>query len=150
MRERHYYRLVHAQARSAAADMCLKAPDGWVAQVSEPNRSLMQNSAQWPILEAFARQMQWPINGAMCWLTPEEWKDVLTAAFSNETQRIAPGLNGGMVLLGQRTSEFGKKQFSDWLEFLHAVAVDRGVSLARGAEFWLSARSVEPNIRNGA
>jgi hypothetical protein len=39
------------------------------------------------------------------------------------------GMDGGMVMLGQRTSGFSKKEFSDWLEFLHATAVDREVNL---------------------
>jgi hypothetical protein len=37
------------------------------------------------------------------------------------------GLSGGMVLLGQRTSKFSKAKFSDFLEFLHATAIERGV-----------------------
>jgi len=65
----------------------------------------------------------------MEWLLKEDWKDLLTAAFKQELARVAPGLDGGMVLLGQRTSKFGKKQFSDWLEFLHATAVARDVNL---------------------
>lgn len=30
-------------------------------------------------------------------------------------------------MLGLRTSKMGKRKFSDFLEFLHATAVDRGV-----------------------
>lgn len=43
-------------------------------------------------------------------------------------RRAAPGLDGGMVLLGQRTSKFGKREFGEWLEFLNATA-QRGVGL---------------------
>lgn len=32
-----------------------------------------------------------------------------------------------LVLLGARTSKFNRKEFSDFLEFLHSVAADRGV-----------------------
>jgi len=106
-----------------------------VVEVGPPKRTLDQNAAQWPILEAFSRQLSWPVNGAQEALTAEEWKDILTAAFRAETYqpRVAPGLyGGGMVLLGQRTSRFSKKEFSEWLEFLHAVAVERGVKLERG------------------
>jgi hypothetical protein len=62
-------------------------------------------------------------------MTEEEWKDVLTAAFKNEEIRLAMGLNGGVVMLGKRTSTFRVKEFSDWLEFLHSTAIDRGVNL---------------------
>ena len=103
------------------------APDGYVLTIGEPNRSLEQNAAQWPILEAFSQQLQWPVNGLMTLLTPEEWKDILSAAFFQQQPRVAMGLSGGMVLLGQRTSKFSKKQFSDWIEFLHSTAIDRDV-----------------------
>ena len=122
------YGLVHAEARRRAANDCMTAPDGWVATVSEPSRTLDQNAAQWPILDAFAKQLQWPVNGKQTTLEPEEWKDILTAAFRGE-QRVAMGLDGGFVLIGQRTSKFTKREFSDWLEFLNATAAARGVNL---------------------
>ena len=114
-------------ARTLALDAIHDAPDGYVVQISEPTRNLDQNAAMWPILEAFSRQLQWPVNGALCWLTPDEWKDILTAAFRQEQARVTPGLNGGMVFLGMRTSKMGKKVFSEFLEFLHATAIDRDV-----------------------
>ena len=83
----------------------------------------------WPILQAFADQLQWPINGRMEQITPDEWKDILTAAFKRETVRVAMGLDGGMVMLGARTSKMGKREFSEWLDFLHATAAARGVEL---------------------
>lgn len=128
------FRLVHIQARQRAADFCMTAPEGWIAKFSEPTRTLEQNSAQWPILQAFAEQLQWPVNGRMEWLTDEDWKDLLTAAFKREQVRVSPSIDGvGMVLLGARTSRFKKKEFSDWIEFLHATAADRGVVVYREA-----------------
>ena len=121
--------LVHDQARQGAAKAVNDAPEGWAVTISESNRSLEQNAAQWPILQAFADQIQWPVNGRMEWLTKEEWKDLLTAAFKKETVRVAMGLDGGMVMLGSRTSKFVKKEFSEWIEFLHATAADREVDL---------------------
>jgi len=121
------YILAHDIARANAVREVQQAPAGYCVTVSEPSRSLEQNAAQWPILQAFAKQLQWPVNGAMCWMTDEEWKDVLTAAFQRETVRLAMGLDGGVVMLGLRTSEFGKRRFSAYLEFLHATAAARGV-----------------------
>lgn len=115
--------------RANACQAIKEALEGYAVTLSEPTRNLSQNAAQWPILQAFADQLQWPINGRMEWLLKEDWKDLLTAAFKQETARVAPGLDGGMVLLGQRTSKFGKKQFSDWLEFLNATAAARDVDL---------------------
>ena len=121
--------VAHAEARSRALQAVQDAPEGYAITVSEPNRNLNQNAAQWPILQAFADQMQWPVNGRMVWLTADEWKDILTAAFERETVRVAMGLDGGMVMLGSRTSEFSKKRFGEWLEFLHATAADREIDL---------------------
>lgn len=121
------------EIRMRCADTVIhEAEDDAVVTIGPAKRSLDQNAAMWPILEAFARQITWPVNGVQEALTAEEWKDILTAAFRAETYqpRVAPGLyGGGMVLLGQRTSRFGKREFSEWLEFLHAVAAERGVDL---------------------
>ena len=127
MSDKRIFRLVHPEARRRAMACVAEAPDGYVVTVQEPTRSTDQNAAQWPILEAFAEQLQWPVNGAMVSLSAEEWKDVLTAAFQGETVRLAQGLNGGVVMLGLRTSQMGKRRFSEWLDFLNATATLRGV-----------------------
>jgi hypothetical protein len=123
------FHLVHAEARRRALQAVSEAPDGMVIQIKEPTRSLEQNSAQWPCLEAFSRQLLWPVNGERVRLSPEEWKDVLSAAFHGEHVRLAQGLNGGVVMLGMRTSQMSKKDFSAWLEFLHMVAAERGIDV---------------------
>ena len=127
MSDKRIFRLAHAEARRRAMACVADAPEGYVVTVQEPTRSTDQNAAQWPILEAFAEQLQWPVNGAMVSLSAEEWKDVLTAAFQGETVRLAQGLNGGVVMLGLRTSQMGKRRFSEWLDFLNATATLRGV-----------------------
>lgn len=127
------FALVHEVARRRAVAAVAEAPAGFVVTVAEPTRNLAQNAAQWPILTAFSEQLQWPVNGAMVRMSPDEWKDVLTAAFRREQARVAMGLDGGVVMLGQRTREFSKREFSDWLEFLHATAAARGVQLDHAA-----------------
>ena len=120
-------RLVNDGVRERAAQECFAAPEGAVVRFAEAGRSLDQNAAMWPILQAFSDQLEWPVNGRMARLTPDEWKDLLSAAFQNEQARLAMGLNGGVVMLGMRTSRMTKRQFSEWLEFLHATAAERGV-----------------------
>jgi hypothetical protein len=127
MNDRRVFILAHDVARSNAIQAVKDAPEGYCVTVREMNRTLEQNAAQWPILQAFSEQLQWPVNGCLVSMTDEEWKDVLTAAFYRETARLAMGIDGGVVMLGQRTSKFGKKKFSEWMEFLHAIAADRGV-----------------------
>lgn len=123
------YILRHAEARRRAAAELAAAPDETSVTFGDVTRTTDQNSAQWPILQAFADQLQWPVNGQMIWMSADEWKDVLTAAFKRERVRLAQGLDGGVVMLGERTSQYGKKQFSEWLEFLNATAADRGVEV---------------------
>jgi hypothetical protein len=114
-------------SRKMAAAQCSILPDGWHVTFSEPTRTLEQNDTQWPYLEGFSKQKQWTVNGEACFLTRDEWKDILSAAFSRETLRIAPGLDGGVVMLGQRTSKYGKKRFSEWLEYLKAISAELGI-----------------------
>lgn len=123
---RRTFVLSHPVARRNAVQYVQDAPDGHAVTVGEPTRNTDQNAAMWPILQAFSEQLQWPVNGRMTTLTDEEWKDILSAAFRKE-QRVAMGLDGGFVMLGQRTSKFTKREFSEFLEFLHATAADRGV-----------------------
>lgn len=101
----------------------------WILTLKPETRSQAQNRLMWPILSEFSRQLEWPVDGRLTKMEADEWKDVLTAAFRGESVRLAMGLNGGVVLLGQRTSKFTKAQFSEWIEFLYSVAADRGVKL---------------------
>lgn len=101
----------------------------WILTLKPETRSQAQNRLMWPILTEFSKQLEWPVDGRMTKMEPDEWKDVLTSAFRGESVRLAMGLNGGVVLLGQRTSKFTKAQFSEWIEFLYSVAADRGVVL---------------------
>lgn len=123
--------LAHAEARRRAAQAVQNAPEGHAVTVGEPTRNLNQNAAMWPILEAFSQQLTWPINGDRVHMTPEDWKDILTASFRGEQARLSQTLDGRIVMLGQRTREFGKREFSEWLDFLNATAAMRGVELER-------------------
>lgn len=127
--EKIIFRFVHNEARMRAAEYCMTSPDGTIAEFKDASRTLDQNAAQWPILQCFAKQKQWPVNGVLEWITDDEYKDILTAAFYQENVRLAAGLDGGVVMLGRRTSKFKKKEFSDWLEFLHAAAVRLEVNI---------------------
>ncbi len=119
------FTLSHPIARQRAHDAVDNAPDGWVVQVGEPTRNLDQNSAQWPLLEQLSKSRQWPVNGIMTWLSAEDWKNILTSAFEGETSpRLAAGYGGGVVMLGRRTSQYGKKRFSEWLDWLNAAVVE--------------------------
>lgn len=131
MSDRQTIFLVGSAQRQFAKQCIDQAPTDYACTIEEKNRTLEQNAAQWPILAAFSKQRQWSVNGSMVWMSDEEWKDVLTAAFKEETIRLAAGLRGGVVMLGKRTSKFGKREFSEWLEFLHAAADELGIEIER-------------------
>lgn len=126
--ERRCFILAHPEARRRAMACVAEAPDGKVVEVRDATRTLEQNAAQWPYLAGFSQQLTWPVNGERVKMDEDEWKDVLTAAFQGETVRLARGLNGGVVMLGMRTSKMGKRKFSEWMEFLSATAAMRGVT----------------------
>lgn len=126
---RRLFKLVHDQARAGALQCVKDAPPGFVVTVAEPTRSLDQNALMWPLLECFAEQLKWPVNGVMERLTADEWKEILTAAFRRETVRVAQGIDGGMVMLGIRTSKLSVREMSDFIEFLQATAAARGVEI---------------------
>lgn len=121
--------LVSDDVRRRCADWILRiAPAGIVIDAKEAARTLEQNAAQWPVLEAFSNQLHWVVNGETVRMEPIEWKDVLTAAFNRERLRMAMSLDGrGVVMLGLRTSKMGKARFSEYLDFIHAEAATRGV-----------------------
>ena len=119
--------LINPLVRANAVRAVREAPEGHIVRISEATRTLEQNAKQWPYLLGFSEQLKWPVNGALVTLEPEEWKDLLTAAFHGDTVRLAQGLNGGVVMLGLRTSQFGIKAFAEWMQFLKAEAAQRSV-----------------------
>lgn len=121
--------LAHHEARRRAMACVADAPEGYVVEVKEPTRNLAQNSLLWVLLQAFADQIEWPVNGKMTKLTADDWKDLLSAAYRRESQRVAMGIDGGMVMLGMRTSKMGKREFAEFIEFIQSVAADRGVEI---------------------
>lgn len=123
------YILANPTARQNAIEAVKTATDGMKVTIAPPTRTLDANALLWVLLEKFSEQLKWPVNGVLTQITPEDWKVLLTAAFRQEQQQMAQGLNGGIVFLGMRTSKMDKQQFSDFLEFIHATAVLRGVNL---------------------
>ena len=94
--------------------------------VRERRRSIPQNAKMWPMLTDVAKQVQLCINGKMVWAQPEDWKDVFTAALRRE-QRMAQGIDGGIVVLGAHTSKMSKAEFADLIEIIYAFGAEKSV-----------------------
>lgn len=125
MASKRIYKITGDAARQAAKREIDAAPEGHIVTIGEPTRTLDQNAAQWPYLEAFAKQKQLCINGQMQWVTSDDWKDVLTGCWNGEMRMAA--FDGKVIMLPQRTSKMGKSVFSTWMEFLVAMSVTSGV-----------------------
>lgn len=91
-------------------------------EVKAQTRSLEQNARLWAMLTDVSRQVDW--YGQK--LTPEEWKDVFSAALRQ--QKVVPGIeNGKFVVLGQRTSQMTRAQMTELQDFMEAFGAERGV-----------------------
>lgn len=118
--------LAHPLARQRASDHVMQAPDGYVVEIKPRTRTLEQNAIMWSILTDISRQVDFVVNGQLVKVSPEEVKDILSASLKRET-RIAMGVDGGMVILGQRTSKMTVRQMSELIELAHAFGAEKGV-----------------------
>lgn len=103
-----------------------KTHDELALIVSEPRRTLDQNAKMWPMLEDIARVVEWPVDGVPQLLDKKDWKHILSAGLKKH-QRVAAGIDGGFVILGQHTSRLSKSEFSDLIEIIYEFGSTRGV-----------------------
>lgn len=118
--------LRHDTARRLACEAVKTAPDGWVCRVTEGTRTLEQNARMWAMLGDVARQVEW--YGVK--LSPEDWKHIFTASLKG--QRTAPGIDGGLVVLGRSTSKMSKRELSDLMELVSAFGAEHNVEWSDG------------------
>jgi NAD-dependent SIR2 family protein deacetylase len=113
--------LAHDLARSRAVEAVRNAPPGYVVMIKEPTRTLEQSALMWSLLTEISNQVIWYGNK----LTKEEWKDVLSASLKK--QKTIPGIGGGFVVTGSRTSKMTKKEMAELIELAYAFGVEQGV-----------------------
>lgn len=94
-----------------------------VVEVKEGKRKRTpsQNSKMWPMLGDISKQVEW----CGLKLSDEDWKDMFTAALKQ--QRSAPGIDGGIVYFGSRTSEMDTELMSDLIELMYSFGAERNV-----------------------
>ncbi len=80
-----------------------------------------QNALLWAVLTDVSTQVDW--YGRK--LTKEEWKDVFSAAWKQ--QDVVPGINGGFVVMGVRTSQMSKSDFAALIEIIYAFGAEKEV-----------------------
>jgi len=96
------------------------------AQPEEVLRSKDQNARMWAMLTDISKQLQWPVDGEMVWLDKEDWKHIISAGLKRH-QRIAKGIDGGFVILGQSTRKMKMADFADMIELMFAFGAERGI-----------------------
>ena len=75
----------------------------------------------WANLEDIAQQVVW--YGQK--LDKQEWKDVLTAGLKK--QKIVPGIEGGFVVIGARTSKMSIAEMNELIELSTMFGTQQGV-----------------------
>lgn len=124
---KHYYILAHQTARNLAAQACLEAPEGWVVTISEPKRTLPENSLLHALLTQISRTQEWAGKKH----DVETWKRLLVAAWCRvhgSAVEILPALDGhGVDIIPIRTSKLTKKECADLIEYIYAWGADNGI-----------------------
>ena len=103
----------------------------------DPKRTVSQNSKMWPMLTDISRQLPWPHTRNGSWvidkMSPMSWKAVLTAAFERE-MLMAQGWDGGTVMVGASTSNYGIRKMADFITWLYAEGNEKGIKWSEKSE----------------
>lgn len=124
VRQIHSVEQIDNVLREAAAALLMGLKSGAaILTLTRKTRTLEQNRLMWPLLTDFSKQVDHFGNQ----YSPEQWKDLMTAAFHGCTE-YAPSLDGkSLVAFGVRTSEWPKDTFSQFIEFMFSEGAERGV-----------------------
>lgn len=126
---RRTYKLVSDSVKAHCIEQIRAAPFGKVVVIQDAVRSLEQNARMWAMLTDISRQVDWYGNK----LTPDEWKDVFSASLKK--QKVVPGIDGGFVVCGQRTSKMTVAEHSDLMTLMEAFGAERGVKFSAPEDF---------------
>ena len=107
--------------RERAAALIHKAPDGYVATIAEPTRTLDQNNRMWSMLTDISVSM--PLGRRH---TPDDWKAIAMNACSWECAFLE-GLDGRPFPIGFRSSKLSKSQMSTLIDWLQAFGDENEV-----------------------
>lgn len=115
--------------RQNAVSAVLSSPDGYLVTIQPPKRSMVQNAKMWAMLSDIAKQVIW--HGLK--LSPDDWKDVLSASLRKEI-RTVPNIDGnGLVVLGMRTSQMTIGEMNEMIEFMYAFGASKEVKWSEEA-----------------
>jgi hypothetical protein len=104
-----------------------------VVEAREETRTDKQNRLMWPLLKDLSDQVVW--YGEK--LTREEWKDLITVLVNqtnDQQQKSAPGIGGGRVYFGVRTSKSSKRYMVDVIEAIYWFGTEKGVKFSEKSQ----------------
>jgi hypothetical protein len=104
------------------------APPGCVMNIREATRTGEQNAKMWAMLSDIARAK--PQDRT---LTTDKWKALFMDAIGIPAD-WEPGLNGGVVNVGYRSSRLTKAQMSELIEQMYAFGAEHGVEWSEERE----------------
>lgn len=116
--------VINGWSRQMAIEAVQNAGDDYTVTVQEPTRSGSQNRLMWALLTDLSIQVNW--HGQK--LTPENWKDIVTAGLKK--QDVVPGLDGGFVVLGTSTRRMTKLEMNELIEFIYYVGAKYNVKFS--------------------
>lgn len=118
-----------------------------VWRLGRERRTQMQNQLLWPLLTDISGQVEWLCDGEYRKMSPEEFKDLFSASLKR--QSMAPGIDGGMVMLGGHTSKMDKETFSSLIELIYAFGAERDVQWSQNSQSTLADYGVSDEKQSG-
>lgn len=107
--------------RAKAVEAVSHAGKGFVIEIKPPTRSSEQSNLMWSKLDDISTQVEW--YGER--LTSEEWKCVISAGLKK--QKVVPGIDGGFVAIGARTSHMTIEEMGELIDFMDFFGAQKGV-----------------------
>jgi len=124
MSDKQTFFLINSQVKQNAMQAIKMASEDMICEIKKITRSLEQNAKMWAMLAEVSDQVNWYGNK----LTSDEWKDVFSASL--KSQKVVPGIDGGFVVCGQRTSKMTKSEMTELIELMMAFGAERGVKFS--------------------
>ncbi len=101
--------------------------------IQERKRTDDQNKKMWPLLHDLSQQVIW----YGCKYDKTDWKEIITAMVAKangKEVRAAPGIGGGMVMFGQRTSDMRVSEVVEVIEAIYWFGTEQGVKFSDDAK----------------
>jgi hypothetical protein len=109
--------------RAKATSWVCKAPPGTRVEFKRPRRTLPQNDKLWATLTEIAQQKP----GGRVY-SPDIWKCLFMAEWRKDVG-IYPSLDGDGVVPIYHSSDLGRGECADLIEFIHAWCAQNGIEL---------------------